>query len=692
MPFPYVFTFYSYKGGVGRSMALMNVAYTLAGRGRQVLMVDMDLEAPGVSGFLHRSNELAEPGSAHPKDIVSLLSEAMIAARRGDPPEAMVEQLPPLSNYVRQIAAEKLSSLKPRIGELGRLDVLGTDLSRSYLERLADLNLKDLPQDQLLGLSRLLHGYFKAQVFGHRPLGVEAFEPPVSTPYDYVLVDSRTGITEIGGLCVGPLADRLVVVTGLNDQNVAGTRLFLEEVGIQPERRRQGDKPWDEVDPIAIEASESPSLGPKPTIVVASPVPSGEITYKRQRLGELEKELGIRPISLSYHPQMALRESVFVRDYSEEYLAVEYDRLATVLMAQVGDDPSALAARVGVLQNDKKDLGGAITWALRLTAHEPDVGVGILRVLWNATSESEKGELPQLRYVHAALSHDPRSRPTALGNWGRSLSEQAETKSGTEADHFFDEAYRKYTEAVRTKPDFPEALNNWGNALSYQAKTKSGMEADRLFEEASQKYSEAVRLKPDHALALSNWGIALYRQATAKAGAEADGLFEEAYRKYSEAVRLKPDFPESLNRWGVALSAQAKTKSGKEADQLFEETYGKYSEAVRLKPDFAAALSNWGVALYYQADTKPDEEADRLREVSRGKLLEAVRLGERGSLYNLACLEAKLGKAREAVHWLHEYAPTGAELSSERLAADRDFDAIRDQPEFVEFVESLPTA
>ena len=32
MPFPYVFTFYSYKGGVGRSMALLNVAYTLVSR------------------------------------------------------------------------------------------------------------------------------------------------------------------------------------------------------------------------------------------------------------------------------------------------------------------------------------------------------------------------------------------------------------------------------------------------------------------------------------------------------------------------------------------------------------------------------------------------------------------------------------------------------------------------------------
>ena len=39
MPFPYVFTFYSYKGGVGGSMALLNTGYLLASYGRHVLMV-----------------------------------------------------------------------------------------------------------------------------------------------------------------------------------------------------------------------------------------------------------------------------------------------------------------------------------------------------------------------------------------------------------------------------------------------------------------------------------------------------------------------------------------------------------------------------------------------------------------------------------------------------------------------------
>jgi Mrp family chromosome partitioning ATPase len=45
-----VITFYSYKGGTGRSMALANTAWILASAGKRVLTIDWDLEAPG----LHR--------------------------------------------------------------------------------------------------------------------------------------------------------------------------------------------------------------------------------------------------------------------------------------------------------------------------------------------------------------------------------------------------------------------------------------------------------------------------------------------------------------------------------------------------------------------------------------------------------------------------------------------------------------
>lgn len=46
-----VFTFYSYKGGVGRSFTLANVAVLLARWGHRVLCLDWDLEAPGLGDY-----------------------------------------------------------------------------------------------------------------------------------------------------------------------------------------------------------------------------------------------------------------------------------------------------------------------------------------------------------------------------------------------------------------------------------------------------------------------------------------------------------------------------------------------------------------------------------------------------------------------------------------------------------------
>src|SRR5262245_35326108 len=46
-----VVTFYSYKGGVGRSFALANSAVILAQWGLRVLAVDWDIEAPGLNHY-----------------------------------------------------------------------------------------------------------------------------------------------------------------------------------------------------------------------------------------------------------------------------------------------------------------------------------------------------------------------------------------------------------------------------------------------------------------------------------------------------------------------------------------------------------------------------------------------------------------------------------------------------------------
>jgi len=474
----------------------VNTAYALAGRGRHVLVVDMDLEAPGVSGFLRRNQELAEPDAAHPKDILDLLWECVTAVREGKQPAEIALGLPPVSTYSRPVAANKLDALAPRLGELGRLDFLVADDSREYCRRLADLGIHGLPQDQLIALSTTLHHYFKAQRFSHRPFGLEPFDPPVETPYDYVLVDSRTGITEVGGLCVGPLADRLVVVTGLNDQNVHGTLSFLQEAGIIPVARTAADDPWDNADSPGPDGAMQRSLGPKPTLIVASPVPAGEIQLKQKRIQELTKLLKIEPLQLSYHPQLGLIECLFVRDYPEEQLSFNYSRLADNIMALVRDHASQLALLSSKLWSVEKRPFDSVECALRLASHDPDLGLSLLTHFSDRLKAGTERDLILRRRLSAllALSKDE-IKPLALNNWGVALSDQAKTKQGAEADRLFEAAGQKYAEALRIKPDKHDALLNWGAALSAQAQTKHGAEADRLFEAARQKFETAEQLQ-----------------------------------------------------------------------------------------------------------------------------------------------------------------------------------------------------
>lgn len=58
-----IVTFYSYKGGTGRTMALVNVGWIMASNGKRVLLVDWDLEAPGCTGICAPSSSTRSCGT-----------------------------------------------------------------------------------------------------------------------------------------------------------------------------------------------------------------------------------------------------------------------------------------------------------------------------------------------------------------------------------------------------------------------------------------------------------------------------------------------------------------------------------------------------------------------------------------------------------------------------------------------------
>jgi len=436
-----------------------------------------------------------------------------------------------------------------------------------------------------------------------------------------------------------------VVVTGLNDQNVKGTLDVLELTGIEPRARDATAEPWDDADDPSDAEHRAKSLGPKPTLIVASPLPAGEISFKEQRLAEIEKRLGPVAARLSYHPKMALIESLFVRDHPMEYLAMEYDQLADRLMEQVGDHYAQLAQRA-VEDWDSGDQAKAVHSAVRLAAHDANIGKTLLAQLANAFSPTSDAEFLAARKLYATLE-------PAMGSRGH------------------------------------EVLNNWGLALLAQAKTRSGEEADRLFALAGEKFAMALEIKPDMHDALSNWGLALAKRAKTRSGVEADQLFALAYDKYAKALDIKPDMHDALNNWGAALLEQAKTKSGVEADRLFALAYEKYAQALEIKPDDHEALYGWGGALLEQAKTRSDEEADRLWEEARERLLAANAIEKGSATFNLACLAALTGDVDECLARLQEAVDAGYPLSRLKVEEETDFAGVLDHPDMQRFLAEL---
>ena len=108
-----------------------------------------------------------------------------------------------------------------------------------------------------------------------------------------------------------------------------------------------------------------------------------------------------------------------------------------------------------------------------------------------------------------------------------------------------------------------------------------------------------------------------------------------------------------------------------------------------MRPGFPEALSNWGAALINQGTMKRGEEAERLLRQARQKLQEAEQIRAGSGAYNLACVEAIQGNTREAVRWLQVFKSAGERLSRATIAADKNFDRVRNEPEFVSLLESL---
>ncbi|WP_025591961.1 KGGVGR-motif variant AAA ATPase [Agrobacterium tumefaciens] len=286
----YVVTFYSYKGGVGRTMALVNVAAELTRRGRRVLVIDFDLEAPGITSFRQFAGADENIGII---DYVNNYLQSNVA--------------PDASDFITECSLDIEGKALP-------IWVLPAGMrDDQYGQKLAAIDWQDLYENRS---GYLLFEDLKQQIALN------------AVGFDYVLIDSRTGHTDVGGICTRQLADGVVLMFFPNTQNISGLKTIVEEIrtdSVVRERSKQ----------LIFCPSRVPDLDDEEGILkVMLDDASQKLRYSRP------------DCTIKHYDSLSLvEEKIFVIDRPKTKLAGQYRNLTkSIVRANLGDRDGALLA------------------------------------------------------------------------------------------------------------------------------------------------------------------------------------------------------------------------------------------------------------------------------------------------------------------------------------------------------------
>ncbi len=197
-------TFFSVKGGVGRSTALVALALRLARDGKRVMVVDLDLESPGVTSLLLRVEDLP------PYGVTDWMVEDAVGQADTLVIDDMVTLSPATGSDVRgevlvvpAVGSRSVPEDEPR-GLAARLrdGTFVAKLGRAYISSASDMDFAGR-------IGRML----EALEARHRP--------------DVVLLDSRAGLHDISAATVPRLGGTVLLFAGATSQTWLAYRLMF---------------------------------------------------------------------------------------------------------------------------------------------------------------------------------------------------------------------------------------------------------------------------------------------------------------------------------------------------------------------------------------------------------------------------------------------------------------------------------
>ena len=351
----YVTTFYSFKGGVGRTTLLANVAHVLADADQRVLIWDLDLEAPGV----HHFPGLGPPERVWQSGLLEWLGDhppppgwqppsARAAADAGGPAWPDRDALATLCDRVYRARAPGNVFVLPAHGTFA-------DLGRAY-------GAVDWHALFVEDPARGLHLFRRVCA-----ALIARFEPA------FVLIDARTGISDLGGVITGFLPDCTVLVGNYGAQSTEGVRAVYLALD-----RFASDR-------VPVEFRERRLE----RVLVASPVPVAPGLRERGRARWQEGFPGVGPRALVEVPMvegLLYAEDVLVRSAPSSDAARAYRAVAQHLIElRRGRQRSEVRAA-----GDGGDLVARAERLLRLLGFELAASDGVVREARERTPLGER--------------------------------------------------------------------------------------------------------------------------------------------------------------------------------------------------------------------------------------------------------------------------------------------------------------
>ncbi|MHC4442687.1 MAG: KGGVGR-motif variant AAA ATPase [Planctomycetota bacterium] len=448
-------TFYSYKGGVGRSMALANIACLLVedvDHPQRVLIWDFDLEAPGML-------TLFPPRNPQKYGFVDMAYEYIETG-----------EVPDVRNYIYTSAVTNVDVLPA-----GTVD-------ESYCNKLQHINWA---------------GYFTSDTKNSGPFFGPLVEMIKKQDYDYVLIDSRTGLNDQAGICTELLPDLLVILFRLTDQNFDGLEHVVPAIRHQLKMREKDD-----------------------TIIlpIASAVPSNTSSMMRKKRDKAKKVFDKKDINyIRFDPDLTCEEYLFcLKDKSKDIwpcapIVEDYEYICSAIRK---NNESDTRTAVGAL---KKQISN------RDSASAKQILIPLIK---------KKSQLKQLWDILNQLSEEEPSRKQELNQVVDSILDKDKCNSYAyewKAKYYFENADSPKSKILE------QAMDSIRRALDYSP-DKDKVSIYRFIrkiasctgdlEEAVAASRQALKLLPDNAQILLDTAMLQMRRG-ANYFASAIDLLEE---------------------------------------------------------------------------------------------------------------------------------------------------------------------